>query len=103
MKKKYDSEQVGRIKRNEEAVNRVAASVSALKEAIKSYDDVSEDIKSLTEYYESSDWKKDFSDDENNLIPKDLKRGVLSEDGIYNLLDEVKELNQILKRDDVND
>ncbi len=103
MKKKYDSEQVGRIKRNEEAFNRVAASVSALKEAIKSYDDVSEDIKSLTEYYDSSDWKKDSSDDDNNLIPNDLKRGVLSEDGIYNLLDEVKELNQILKRDDVND
>ena len=40
----------------------------------------------LTEYYESKEWKQDFSDDEAGLLPKDLKRGVLSEDGLWNLL-----------------
>ena len=33
------------------------------------------------------EWKKDFEDDEKGLLPKELKRGVLSEDGIYNLRD----------------
>ena len=40
----------------------------------------------LTEYYESKEWKQDFADDEAGLLPKDLKRGVLSEDGLWNLL-----------------
>ena len=40
----------------------------------------------LTEYYESKEWKQDFADDEAGLLPKDLKRGVLSEDGIWNVL-----------------
>ena len=40
----------------------------------------------LTEYYESKEWKQDFADDEAGLLPKDLKRGVLSEDGLWDLL-----------------
>ena len=32
-------------------------------------------------------WKKDFEDDEAGKLPRDLKRGVLSEDGIYDFLD----------------
>ena len=40
----------------------------------------------LAEYYERKEWKQDFSDDEAGLLPKDLKRGVLSEDGLWNLL-----------------
>ena len=42
--------------------------------------------KELEAYYESSLWKEDFLLDEKGLLPKDLKRGVLSEDGIYNYL-----------------
>ena len=41
----------------------------------------------LAEYYTSDEWKQDFADDEAGLLPKDLKRGVLSEDGIWNVLD----------------
>ena len=40
----------------------------------------------LAEYYDSKEWIQDFSDDEAGLLPKDLKRGVLSEDGLWNLL-----------------
>ncbi len=47
-----------------------------------------ESAEKLAEYYGSDDWKLDFADDEASLLPKDLKRGVLSEDGIYNVLDE---------------
>ena len=42
----------------------------------------------LSNYYNSDEWKRDFAADEAGLLPKDLKRGVLSEDGIYNLLEE---------------
>ncbi|MBR4768823.1 MAG: tRNA preQ1(34) S-adenosylmethionine ribosyltransferase-isomerase QueA [Lachnospiraceae bacterium] len=45
----------------------------------------------LSAYLSSSEWKKDFSDDEAGLLPKDLKRGVLSEDALYDLLELYKE------------
>ena len=44
-------------------------------------------LRQLAEYYSSPAWKLDFAADEAGLLPKDLKRGVLSEDGIYNLLE----------------
>ncbi|MBR4201314.1 MAG: GNAT family N-acetyltransferase [Oscillospiraceae bacterium] len=44
-------------------------------------------LRELSDYYGSAAWKRDFAADEAGLLPKELKRGVLSEDGIYNLLD----------------
>ena len=49
---------------------------------------IQEAIGILAEYYGSKEWKQDFADDEAGLLPKDLKRGVLSEDGIWNVLSE---------------
>ena len=46
----------------------------------------------LALYYASSDWKMDFADDEADLLPKDMKRGVLSEDGIFNALEAFRDL-----------
>ena len=45
----------------------------------------------LAAYYASDEWKQDFAADEAGLLPDDLKRGVLSEDGLYNLLEENRE------------
>ena len=47
---------------------------------------IQEAIRILAEYYASDDWKRDFADDEAGLLHKELKRGVLSEDGIWNVL-----------------
>ena len=47
---------------------------------------IQEAISILAEYYASDDWKRDFADDEAGILPKDLKRGVLSEDSIWNVL-----------------
>ena len=38
------------------------------------------------DYYESALRDEDLKADEQHLIPKELKRGVLSEDGIYDLM-----------------
>ena len=51
-------------------------------------------ISELEAYYESVKWRKDFESDEAGLLPKNLKRGVLSEDGINDLLDEYKEVSE---------
>lgn len=40
----------------------------------------------LASYYRSREWKEDFAADEAGLLPRSLKRGILSEDGLWNLL-----------------
>jgi hypothetical protein len=44
-------------------------------------------LEELSDYYGSPAWKRDFAADEAGLLPNNLKRGVLSEDGIYDLLE----------------
>ena len=48
----------------------------------------------LTQYMESGQWLRDFSLDEKGLLPKDLKRGILSEDGLYNFICDVEHEKQ---------
>ena len=51
-------------------------------------------ISKLEEYYTGPLWKSDFALDEAGQLPQGLKRGVLSEDGLYNLLECYKELTE---------
>lgn len=44
------------------------------------------DLQALAAYMDSGEWLADYQADEAGLIPKDMKRGVLSEDGLYNLI-----------------
>ncbi len=46
------------------------------------------DIAILRQYMDSGLWKEDFEADERGELPPNLKRGVLSEDGLWNLLEE---------------
>ena len=43
-------------------------------------------LSQLLEYYEGGQWLSDYRLDEEGLLPQSLKRGVLSEDGVYNFL-----------------
>ena len=52
---------------------------------------VREDVSILEEYYHSPLWRSDFEADEAGMLPSDLKRGVLSEDAVYNALTEYEE------------
>ena len=52
----------------------------------KPYPELGQDIETLRRYMDSGQWKEDFEADERGELPRDLKRGVLSEDGLYNLL-----------------
>lgn len=51
-------------------------------------------ISLLTQYMESGQWLKDYKLDEDNLLPNDLKRGILSEDGLYNFINDVENSSQ---------
>lgn len=52
-----------------------------------------DEFKELVEYYYSDQRKKDLEEDEKGLISTDIKRGVLSEDSIYNLMMNYYELS----------
>lgn len=43
-------------------------------------------VRQLRRYYEDGQWLADFTADEAGSLPVDLKRGVLSEDGVYDFL-----------------
>ena len=90
-------EQIERIKQMELRMERAAKAVMELSAAWDNFEAVQEDIAALEGYYGSKEWKQDFADDEAGLLPADLKRGVLSEDGIWNLLSDVRELNGRMK------
>ena len=75
----------------EEAMNRLA-------EALEAYENELDNIDALSAYYDSEDWLKDFADDEAGLIPEEIDRGALSEDGIYNLLSDQKGVEEILRQ-----
>lgn len=76
----------------EQRLERAASAVMELSAALDKYEAAQDDIAALSEYYGSELWKQDFADDEAGQLPADLKRGVLSEDGLWNLFSDVREL-----------
>ena len=58
------------------------------------YTSVLPDLKELEEYYTSAEWQDDYAADEAGLLPEGLKRGVLSQDGISDLLDRFRDLRK---------
>ena len=83
---KFDETQIARIKIMEEILDRSNEAVLDLKQALDRYAALTEDIRELEQYYAGGKWQKDYADDEAGKLPKELKRGVLSEDAVYNFL-----------------
>jgi hypothetical protein len=83
---KYDETQIERVKRMEEILKKSSEAVLDLKQALERYAALTDDIRELEQYYSGGQWQTDFADDETGKLPNDLKRGVLSEDTVYNFL-----------------
>ena len=79
-------EQIERIRYYEALLDKVAPVLGNLEEALDAFDGIQEDVKELAAYYDDDAWREDFEDDEAGRLPLDLKRGVLSEDGLYDVL-----------------
>ena len=76
----------------ESLLDKATTRLDTLEKMIAEYKEFQPEIKKLEEYYTSQQWKDDFAMDEAGEFPDKLKRGVLSEDGIYNLLERNKEM-----------
>lgn len=86
-------DQIERIKTMEEHLNKASQAVRALSDALDLYAEAMESIETIDDYLVSDEWQQDFDDSEAGRLPKDLKCGVLSEDGIWNVIDTSRELN----------
>ena len=84
--------QIDRIKQMECCLDQASQAAMHLSAALDEYDEAQDALRQLTEYYGSDEWKQNFEDDSNKLLPPDLKRGVLSEDALWNLFEDVRDL-----------
>lgn len=80
-------EQIERIKKYEDLMQEAEAALKTGQNS-KHFRQV---VRELEAYYASNEWKEDFAAEEEGRLPQTLKRGVLSEDGLYNLLELCRE------------
>ncbi|MDO5027718.1 MAG: DUF4298 domain-containing protein [Bacillota bacterium] len=79
---------VEKIKEMEEILDRHQDLINQLDQLLFVYEQGQEDYDKLRDYYFSQEYLDDFEEIDKNGIPAGLKCGVLSEDGIYNLIGE---------------
>ena len=91
------TEQITRIQQMERCLDRVSQAVMRLSTALDEYADVQDALRQLSDYYGSDAWKQDFAADSAGLQPPGLKRGVLSEDAVWNLLEDVRDLKERMR------
>lgn len=84
--------QLERITAMEHVLNASAQAVEELSAALERYRAILPELSSLKEYYQSPLWLQDHDDDAAGRFPKELRRGVLSEDAVYDLLEQNAQL-----------
>ena len=88
----YKTEQVARIEKYESMMRRAQKLLVSGLSAPGNAEELRSLCAALDSYYTGGLWKQDYADDEAGLLPPDLLRGVLSQDGLYDLLEECGEL-----------
>ena len=91
-------DRITRIRLMEEKLNSAIAAVDAMDRALESYEAAQKDIRALEKYLSGRLRRGDLAADEKGLLPSSLARGVLSEDGIYDLLVDNDEIKKRLAR-----
>lgn len=91
------AEQTERIRQAESCLDRASQAVMQLAAALDEYAGAQDALRLLDDYYGSDAWKDDFAADAAGRLPHDLKRGVLSEDTVWNLLEDVRDLKEWMR------
>lgn len=86
------NDRIKRVEQMEKIMDKSADIFRELNMALDKLEENLSDYKKLDEYYSSENWFLDVEDFNNGVLPQDLKCGVLSEDGAYNLFGENHEL-----------
>lgn len=91
-------DQLTRIRSMEQILTDATAAVETLSAALADYEAVLPRLKTLEAYYESALWMQDYDDDCAGKLPDDLRRGVLSQDAVYDLLAHDRRLREAMTR-----
>lgn len=91
-------EQTERISRMERFLVEASAAAAALDQALDRHVAAQAGLTELEAYYEDGRWMEDFNADAAGRLPPELKRGVLSEDAVYDLLTSSMELKARLRK-----
>lgn len=83
-----------RIEQMENLFDQSNEVIQRLRQAIDDFSALQPTIDELDNYYKTK-WRTDFEADEKGKLPADLKRGVLSEDGLWDLLEEYQQLKEL--------
>lgn len=84
-------QQLERITRYEQLMTELASDMADLEQIMKKLQETQQTATALSKYYSSSDWTLDKDFSESERFPESRTSGVLSEDGLYNLLGEYYE------------
>ena len=79
------AERIARITQMENILNEVLYAIENHPEAVGENAALGEKIDTLFNYYEGGLWLQDYEADEAGELPRDLKRGVLAQDTLYDL------------------
>lgn len=82
-------EAIDRIERMEALFDRLSEALGESSRLPIPDEEFQQDKQTLSDYLESGDWQRDYELDEAGALPAELKRGVLSQDGLYDLLSEL--------------
>ncbi len=93
-----NSEQTERIIYMMEIYEKGCKAVEEVLSALEKYSELENQIKELEDYYFGNTWLKDFDDDNNEKIPKELNREILTEDAVYDLATDRYRMIKIMKK-----
>ena len=82
-----ETKQIRRIRDMEAKMDEARAVLERFSAAFQDYVQIQDAVAELEEYY-AGDWMKDYEADEAGKLPADLKRGILSEDALFDLLED---------------
>ena len=85
---------ISRVEEYESKLDRATMVLTELEAALEEYERVKGDLDDLREYLDSGQWREDYEADERGELPEDLKRGVLTEDAIWDLLEREKGIKE---------
>ena len=82
---------IERIKNNEEKLDKIIDAVNGINGVLDKFENIQKDIEELNVYYGSKEWFEDKQAHDSGKI-KNVKAGVLSEDGVWNALTDLRAL-----------
>ena len=83
-------ETIARVRKMEQYFDEILEAMKIDQSILKEDEEIYKKFQVLLTYYENGQWLQDYECDERGELPKDLKKGVLSEDGLYNLLSDIE-------------